>query len=183
MGVPRALKYSGLLASATFWAFTAASIAANPWFNFLRDAFSDLGGPRASQPWIYNAGLVVSAVFLALFSLHMVWASRNKVEAVGGAYMSVAAVFLALIGVFHAGTRPHVFVSTWFFVQAFFALLIYGVGKLREDKRLSYALFAAFALALMGALAVPWPSAAALEAYEVALLTAGALAYSLRSAA
>jgi Predicted membrane protein len=38
----------------------------------------------------------------------------------------VAGLFLALIGIYHAGTRPHVFVSTWFFVQMDTALIAWG---------------------------------------------------------
>jgi len=173
-------RFSGVAASATFWVFTAASIASNPWFDFYRDAFSDLGGPRASSPWIYNLGLVVSSVFLWVLSIHMVYSSRSKLETVAGSYLSIAAVFLALIAIYPAGTRPHVFVSTWFFVQAFLGALIYGVAMLRVAKKLSYSIFTIFALGLAGSLA-KWPSAASLEAYEIVLLTAFAILYALRA--
>jgi Predicted membrane protein len=93
----------GLIASAIFWTTAALSIAVNPWFDFFRDAFSDLGGPGAGDPWIYNTGLIVAAVFLGLFSMDIIASSSNKLEAVGGAYISISAVFLALIGIYHAG--------------------------------------------------------------------------------
>jgi Predicted membrane protein len=153
----------GLIASAIFWTTAALSIAVNPWFDFFRDAFSDLGGPGAGDPWIYNTGLIVAAVFLGLFSMDIIASSSNKLEAVGGAYISISAVFLALIGIYHAGTRPHVFVSTWFFIQAFLGFLIYGLGlALAGGKRLGLSYAAVFLAALAGALAAPWPSAAAL---------------------
>ncbi|MFP3291503.1 MAG: DUF998 domain-containing protein [Thermoproteus sp.] len=179
LGRPRSpFKYMGLIASAIFWTTAALSIAVNPWFDFFRDAFSDLGGPGAGDPWIYNTGLIVAAAFLGLFSMDIIASSSNKLEAVGGAYISISAVFLALIGIYHAGTRPHVFVSTWFFIQAFLGFLIYGLGlALAGGKRLGLSYAAIFLAALAGALAAPWPSAAALEAYEIVLLTAGAALY------
>ncbi|AEA13531.1 hypothetical protein TUZN_2073 [Thermoproteus uzoniensis 768-20] len=174
------LKYMGLVASAAFWLTALASISVNPWFDISRNAFSDLGGPRAAYPWIYNDGLILAAAFLGLFSVHVVSSSSNKLEAVGGAYLSISAIFLALIGIYHEGTRPHVFVSTWFFIQAFLGFLIYGLGRvLVERRRIRLSYVAIFFAALAGALIVPWPSAAALEAYEIALLTAGAAIYAL----
>ncbi|MGC8973841.1 MAG: DUF998 domain-containing protein [Thermoproteus sp.] len=176
----RMLRYMGLVASATFWLTALASISVNSWFDISRNAFSDLGGPRAAYPWIYNDGLITAAAFLGLFSVHVVSSSSNKLEAVGGAYLSISAIFLALIGIYHEGTRPHVFVSTWFFIQAFLGFLIYGLGRaLVERKRIGLSYVAIFLAALAGALMVPWPSAAALEAYEVVLLTAGAAIYTL----
>lgn len=174
-------KYAGLAASAVFWTTAAVSISVNPWFDFLRDAFSDLGGPRAYDPWIYNAGLIVAAILLGLFSMDIIISSLNKLETVGGAYLSVSAFFLALIGIYHEGTRPHVFVSTWFFIQAFLGFLIYGVGlALAGRKQLGIAFVTLFVAALLGALAVPWPSAATMEAYEIILLTIGAGLYAFK---
>ena len=175
------IKYMGLIASATFWITAAFSIAVNPWFNFLKNAFSDLGGPSAAEPWIYNTGLVIAAVFLGLFSIHVIASSSNKLEVVGGAYLSISAFFLALIGIYPAGTRPHVFVSTWFFIQAFLGFLIYGVGlALSGRDRLGAIYISLFLVALIGALAIHWPSAATIEAYEIILLTIGAGLYAFK---
>jgi len=110
----------------------------------------------------------------------MVYSSRSKLETVAGSYFSIAAVFLALIAIYPAGTRPHVFVSTWFFVQAFLGALVYGVAMLWVARKFSYSIFTIFALGLAGSLA-RWPSAASLEAYEIVLLTAFAILYALRA--
>ncbi|WP_297125301.1 DUF998 domain-containing protein [Thermococcus sp.] len=48
------------------------------------------------------------------FSIYLIRVAKNKVQTIGGAYISISAIFLALIGVFHSGTQPHVFVSTYF---------------------------------------------------------------------
>jgi hypothetical membrane protein len=172
-------RFSGVAASAVFWIFTLISINLNPWFDFYRDAFSDLGGSRANNPWIYNAGLVVSSIFIELLSIHMISSSRSKLGVVAGSYFSIAGIFLAMIAIFPSGTRPHVFISTWFFIQAFLGAFLYGAAMFREDRSLSIAVFATFVIALAGSI-TRWPSAASLEAFEIVLLTFFAVLYALR---
>ena len=176
----RWIRYSGVIASITFWIFTLASININRWFDFFRDAFSDLGGPKASNAWIYNLGLIISSIFLEMLSIHMIYTSRSRIGVVAGSYLSIAGIFLALIAIYPAGTRPHVFVSIWFFIQAFLAALFYGISRLRDDKILSISVLTLFILALAGSM-LRWPSAASLEAYEIILLTIFAVIYALRS--
>lgn len=36
----------------------------NPWWNFFKGAFSDLGSPRATNPWIFNIGLMTMGTIL-----------------------------------------------------------------------------------------------------------------------
>ncbi len=167
------LRFTGLVASALFWVVASLSIAYNPWFSFTRDAFSDLGGAGASQPWIYNYGLMITALFATLFSVFLVDAAKNKVEMVGGALMLVAGIFLALIGVYHSGTMPHTFVSSWFFVQADLAIIVWGAGLIIEKRNALGA--ASVVMGVVGPLlaeAVRWPSAAVVEAYGIILISA-----------
>ncbi|ACS33752.1 DUF998 domain-containing protein [Thermococcus gammatolerans] len=133
-------KWSGFAGGLIYWLFVAWSVSRNPWFSFWRNALSDLGGANANSPWIYNAGLVVTSFFVMAFAVYLVLTALNKLQTVGGSYVSISAIFLALIGVFHEGTRPHGFVSTYFFVQFFLGVLIYGLGsgeKLRSPRSFS----------------------------------------------
>ncbi|MCG2870075.1 MAG: DUF998 domain-containing protein, partial [Vulcanisaeta sp.] len=123
------IRYSGIIAVILAWVVIAVSISVNPWFVFTKNAFSDLGGPYATDPWIYNYGLIITSVFVDLYSINLLLTSRNKVESFASAFVFVAGLFLALIGIYHAGTRPHVFVSTWFFVQMDMALIALGIGS------------------------------------------------------
>ncbi len=164
------LKYSGILAGVTYWLFVAWSISRNRWFSFFHNALSDLGDPsKATSPWIYNYGLIVTSLFVFAFSLYLILESENKLQTVGGAYVSISALFLALIGIFHGGTRPHVFVSTYFFVQFFLGAVLYGLGSGR--KALRYGSVLIFLLALFGTF-IDWPSVALIETYEIALVMA-----------
>jgi len=172
----RVLLTLGPLAFPLFHLVVALSAARNPWWSFWRHAFSDLGGPRAADPWIYNAGMVSLGAMVSLFSLGLLASSRSRGAAFASGLFFVSGLFLALIGVYPSGTRPHTFVSTWFYVQFYMASLALGLALLREGRRAPGA-----ALLLLGATPLPlgylidaavgWPSVAVLE-YAGALFMA-----------
>lgn len=97
-------------------------------------------------------------------------------EAFASALLLVSAIFLALIGVFPSGTKPHTFASTWFFVQIYMAFAALGVGMHVKGTKIRGALvtglassahFIGFAVeALRG-----WPSAAVAEAVGIAVIS------------
>ena len=113
------LKYSGIVGGVIYWLFTFWAISRNKWFSFFEHALSDLGTAEANAPWIYNCGLMISSIFGMLFAVYLVLTSKTKLQTVGGAYISVATLFLALIGIYPGGTRPHVFVSAYFLFSSF----------------------------------------------------------------
>jgi len=178
------LKYSGIIAAILAWLVIFLSISINPWFVFTRNAFSDLGGPIAKDPWLYNYGLVVVAIFTFLYGIYLVIVNEGKVEIVGSSFVMVAAIFLSLIGIYNEGTYPHVFVSIWFFIQFDIAILTYGIGLLVNVnyhsrvgssapltpimiKKLGISMILLFIIATLVAIIVPWPSAATIEAWGI----------------
>ena len=178
----RGLCHAGPLAVAGGWLVIGVTWYLNRgWFRFWRDAFSDLGGPGACCPWAYNYGLVLVGLLLVVFGACVWGLSRGRLEAGGGAYLALAGVFLALIGVFPSGTRPHTFVSTWFFVQSDLGLVTVLAGLYRRGCRgltgpaLALAVLA-FPLAGLVEALVGWPSAASIEAYGVVIIDVGAIA-------
>ncbi|MGC9189640.1 MAG: DUF998 domain-containing protein [Conexivisphaera sp.] len=176
----RALWASGPCAVAAAWITIALSAARNPWFSVTRNAFSDLGGPRAADPWIYNAGMIATAALLIAFSVYLLWSSGNRVESMGASFAVVGGIFLAMIGIFHEGTYPHVFVSTWFFAQMDMAIALWGAGSM-ISRRMDVG-FLSLTLAVgapIGAMLVRWPSTALLEAYGIAVIDIWALAVAL----
>ncbi len=172
MNIKQFLTYTGVIAAVLAWLFIVISISVNPWFVFTRNAFSDLGGPYATDPWIYNYGLITTSVFVDLYSINLLLISRNKIEDFASAFVFIAGLFLALIGIYHAGTRPHVFVSTWFFTQMDMALITWGgVGSLiARDRRLGLFSLLLGVIAPAIALIIPWPSAATEEAYGIVVI-------------
>ncbi len=178
----RFLCMSGVAGVVGAWAVIGLSWLVNrSWFVWARDAYSDLGGPGACIPWLYNAGLMVIGLLLAVFGACIVACGVGRLEVVGGSYLALAGVFLALIGVFPSGTRPHTFVSAWFFVQADLGLVagLAGVAR-RCGGRLVRGALAASILAFPVAFLVEalwgWPSAAVLETYGILVIDYGVLA-------
>ncbi|MEM4750470.1 MAG: DUF998 domain-containing protein, partial [Sulfolobales archaeon] len=66
------LRFSGVLASLVFLISVLISISYNSWFDFNKNAFSDLGGSQAVNPWIFNTGLIISGILVILLALHMI---------------------------------------------------------------------------------------------------------------
>ena len=181
-GLMRVLLLLGPAAAIVAWIVIGiAWILNSDWFVLTRHAFSDLGGPGSCCPQLYNYGLILVGVLVSLYGVGCFLAASSKPGTAGAAYMALAGVFLALIGVFPSGTRHHVFVSTWFFVQSDLALLLLLWEAARgHDSMLSRLALAATVLAFPVAgvvdLLVGWPSAAVLEAYGIIIIDLGVVA-------
>ena len=160
-------KFGGIITLILFWSFTFLSMFHNPSFSIFHGALSDLGSPEAHKSWLYNYGLILSSPFLFLFSIYLIFIARNKAQSVGGAFILMSSIFLAFIGIFHSGTEPHGFVSTYFFLQFFFGMLIFSIGSERRILIMGVILFIT---ALIGAF-FSWPSTAILEIYEIAVIS------------
>ena len=177
VSVNRILTYMGIAAMVLAWVVILISIHINPWFNMFGNALSDLGGPNANYPWVYNYGLVLTAALMLLFSFYLLFVSENKVEAMGASFVAVASIFLALIGIFHEGTYPHTFVSEWFFTQMDLAVVTWSIGLI-IGRRLNYGipLLLLGIIAPIPALLIKWPSTAILETYGIVIIDIWAIA-------
>lgn len=171
VSVNSVLTYMGIAAAVLAWVVIVVSISLNPWFSMFGNALSDLGNPHANYYWVYNYGLVVTAALMLLFSFHLLLVSENKVEVMGSSFVTIASIFLALIGIFHEGTYPHTFVSEWFFTQMDLAVVVWSIG-LVLSRRLNYGipLLLLGLIAPIPALLIKWPSTALLEAYGIVII-------------
>ena len=165
--------YMGIAGIIVFWVFVAWSIYQNPWFSFWGNALSDLGSEDARDPWIYNMGLAVTSIFIFLFSLSPILKGENRLQIVGGSYISVSSIFVALIGLFPSGTGPHGFVSTYFFIQFFLGALVFGFSSERAMKFFTVLLLF---LIIAGAF-ITWPSTAIVETYYIILISIFIITY------
>ncbi len=167
---------SGVAAAVLAWLVIAAAWTRNPWFDVFRDAFSDLGVPgQASDAWVYNYGLIATGILTVAYGLYVYWWAQSKLEVLSSGWLMIAGVFLALIGVYPGGTRPHVFVSTWFFIQMNLALipLLYSLWRSRGFGPALPALVAsvlAFPVFILVEYTVGWPSVAIGEAYGILII-------------
>lgn len=159
------LMLSGIAAIVAAFAWIAAAMLLNPGFDFFTGALSQLGSPGSNFPWVYNVGLMFTAVLLFIFACGLLLWSRNKIESAGSSFFMMAALFLALIGIYHGGTYPHDFVSLWFFIIADIAIITWGMGMSIESlSRGGYILLLA-AVATGAGFGISWPSSAELETF------------------
>ena len=172
------LCLTGVAAVVLAWIVIGVSWYLNPWFRFLEDAFSDLGVPEnTGYWWVYDYGLIFVGLVIMVYGAYTYQWARHKPEALAAGYIVLAGVFLALIGVYPGGTRPHVFVSTWFFVQMDLALipLTYSLWRNRgwgPAKILLALSVLAWPIFIAVEAAMGWPSVAAGEAYGIIVIDA-----------
>jgi signal peptidase I len=165
------LRLLGVVGAVFAWVVIYLAIQRNPWFAVTEHAFSDLGGPMADDPGVFNTGLMVLSGLFSLYALTLIQDARNKVETVGGAFALLAGLFLTLIGVYPSGTDPHTFVSIWFFIQADIAITAWGLGILWSGwRRLGAAFIGIGVVGPLIAVAIPWPSIAVVEVYGIVLI-------------
>jgi hypothetical membrane protein len=169
------LRWAGPAAVGWSAAVVATAASVNPQFSWLHGALSELGAPGATAPWVYDGGLVVAGALIVLYSLYLAAAARHWVEAYGAACFGLAGVFLALVGVYHAGTYPHDFVSEWFFTQAALGAAVWGVGELLTGRWRGAGYVALAVGAEAAAAIVPWPSVALVESFGALAVCAFAL--------
>jgi hypothetical membrane protein len=168
------MYYSGFAAVFVSWFFIATSIALNPWWigHFTTGALSELGTPseQVRYPWVYNLGLIITSFFAFIYSTSLAYLSSNKVQVVGSSFFMVSSLFLAMIGIFHGGTYPHVFVSTYFFVQADISIITWGVGLLLKDRNPAILMLLVGFLGPLLSQLIPFTSSAEVEVFSILLI-------------
>ncbi|MGC9208866.1 MAG: DUF998 domain-containing protein [Nitrososphaeria archaeon] len=168
---PRSLLWAGIIASIYIWVILLICYHFNPGFVLTRDALSQFGAPSSRYPFIYNLlGMVATGVMLMLFSVSLISLSVNRLEVVGSSFLLVASMFLMLIGIYHEGTEPHVFVSTYFFYQTDLSIVVFGAGSMLHDRAEGMASLLIGLVAPAVALLIKWPSSATLEIFGIACI-------------
>ncbi|MCL4444878.1 MAG: DUF998 domain-containing protein [Candidatus Thermoplasmatota archaeon] len=179
----------GVLVILLPWVFIAIAIHLNPWFHVNVNALSDLGGnvygsgrhPDPDFPSVYNDGLILSGLVIGLFSISAIWNSRSRSEIIGLSFFILDGLFLALVGVYHEGTAPHVLLAEWFFLLGKVTFFILGFSLIIQ-RAFSFAT----ALLLLDALAwliearITFVSVAEYEIYNVVIMDLLVLIYLLR---
>lgn len=173
------LLWFGILAMVSALLWISVAILINPAFDFFTGALSQLGSPGANHPWVYNTGLMFTSILLFLFAVSLLLHSANRVESAGSSFLMVAALFLALIGIYHGGTYPHDFVSLWFFMLSDIAILTWGIGLFLHDRTWSAYVLLLAALATGFGFIFRWPSSAELETFGTAAIAMWAVLMTL----
>lgn len=152
------LRYAGPLGVVWAWVVIVLSSAANVRFSVLASPLSALGSPGATDPWIYNFGMMSVGALILLYALSLGASAGHWVEGFASGLVGTAGIFLALVGIYHGGTTPHDFVSLWFFLQAALGSSVWGVGGLLRRSRGAVVFLLLGLGAPVVARLVPWPS-------------------------
>ena len=123
------LRNVGVVGALAAYPFILASIVLSPWFNIYNNALSDLGNTvtNGSVGYVYNAGLIVSGVFVFVFAVLSLRAALNLIHALWTIPLTLAAIDLALVGVFSENTGSiHGVVSKIFFIMIVVTMLAFS---------------------------------------------------------
>jgi len=162
-------KYLGFASLGIFLVFTLISKHLNPWFNVAHYTFSKLGKiGLANYPWIFSAGTIIGGIFMMWYGVEIVKNSIGKLQVLGGGYVLLSGIFMALIGLFPDGTKPHDFIAVVTFLSFYIGFTLFGFGS--NKKAFKFYTAFVFALALIGLLYPHWPSLCYLEIYGISLV-------------
>ncbi len=172
------LIISGGITMLLIWIVIAVSSAFNPWFGITHNALSDLGGgnlinnghPAPLYPWIYNVGLMIEGVLIAILSSFFILRTRNTIEIVGSSFFIISGLFLALIGIYHEGTYPHDFVSIWFFILATISYTAIGFSIILINIKTGISLLVILVIAWILFAIIPWGSVAENEIFGIVVI-------------
>ncbi|MCY0851717.1 MAG: DUF998 domain-containing protein [Thermoplasma acidophilum] len=185
---PKLLMVIALIAIASAWITILTSALLNPWFSVAHNALSDLGGgnmlqnghPAPAYPFVYNGGMILTGVFIALFSVDGIIKAHDKVENTGFSFFIISGLFLCLIGIYHEGTYPHDFVSIWFFILSTISFATLGISRIIRKRYGTGTIILSMLIASwIVEYLVRWGSVAESEIFGICVIDAAVIIYVL----
>lgn len=120
---------AGVVGPPVGFAATLAATAVSPTFRWTGDALSDLGAASAANPWLFNYGLVASALLTLPFTWALWVVADHPVQRLGVVAFAAGTVALGLVGLFPIGSDLHGPVAVAYFTLLTFTLWIHGSGS------------------------------------------------------
>ncbi len=107
-----------------------------PGYSITAMRLSDLGDPRAPAPWAFNAACILAGLFFLPFAQAVGTGLSKWMHRVGTWMLSLAAIFLILLGLFHEGSpyNLHFDFSALFFILLMMAISHYAVAMWRSPR-------------------------------------------------
>jgi len=123
----KALTILGAIGPLVAYIFIGISIWLSPWFNWSKNALSDLGhAQRSISAPYYNFGLALTGFLIAIYA----FTTLKEHAKITSYFLAAAAFSLQLVAVFdEIYGFLHVFVSMLFFVSAIMFTLVYALEK------------------------------------------------------
>jgi hypothetical membrane protein len=119
---------SGFLSPIIAFIGIAYAISGSPWFNWWKNAISDLG-VRSPNPLVFNMGLMMAGLLIMVFAFgHYRALSSVSLNRLVSAVILLTGIFLFSIGLFpESAGRIHYYVSVAFFVLLMISMLLSGI--------------------------------------------------------
>lgn len=170
----RRLGVLGGFAALSAYPFVLVSIVLSPWFNIFDNALSDLGNlaTNGRAGYVYDAGLILSGCLILVFAALYSKESRDRRTLIWTGPLAVAALDLALVGVFSESTgHIHGVVSEIFFLMIVVTMLSYSYVSwpLGSPRIGAVALVFGILSALIWFVTWPWPGVAIQESATSAM--------------
>jgi hypothetical membrane protein len=121
--------------------FIAIAITYSPWFDWFKNALSDLGVGEAAL--IFNSGLIIGGVLTTVFAVGLAQIFKKQVLGFLGSFTTVlSSISLLAIGVFpESAGRIHFYVSVSFFALLVVSLFLIGAQLIRESPQRYFGVF------------------------------------------
>lgn len=132
--VQRLAAYSGPVGGAIGLIATLLAVALSPTFTWTGSALSELGGPTAANPWLFNWGLIVSGIVALPFAWAVWAAAENATQRTGAGTFALCVIALALVGVYPIDTDLHGPTALAYFAFLAATLWIHGSGTVLAGR-------------------------------------------------
>ncbi|MFN4132826.1 MAG: DUF998 domain-containing protein [Candidatus Hadarchaeales archaeon] len=151
-GLLRAASICGVLAPIVAFCAIAGAVSISPWFNWEKNALSDLGVRQGSDV-IFNSGLVAAGGLAAIFSLGLFLTMKNGIGKVTAVLFLVDSIALVGIGVFPETAGE---IHLWFSVVFFATFSIFAISFFIYSITQKWLKMAVGALVAGAGATLPW---------------------------
>jgi len=133
---PRTGALFGFAAVAAWVVLYLVAAVSSPGYTITGNRLSDLGNPSRPADWAFNSACILAGLFFLPFASGLGAGMRPWMRLVGSVLLSLAAVFLILLGIFHEESPYdlHFIFSALFFILFMMAISHYAVGMWRNPR-------------------------------------------------
>jgi hypothetical membrane protein len=126
----------GWAAVAVWFVLYGVAATSTPGYTITGSRLSDLGNPVAGAPWAFNSACILAGIFFLPFAWTLGAGMRPWMRRIGSLMLTLAGVFLILLGVFHEGSpyNLHFIFSALFFLLFMMAISHYAVAMWRNPR-------------------------------------------------
>lgn len=164
--------YLGILALLIAWIAIIISIMLSPWWDIMTGNLSQLGSVERPYSYVYNTGLTLAGILLAIYSASLMDSTKSRISAFASGIFLIASVHLIGVAIFASEVDVHTFASGEFFLLASLSIFFFGIALLSDGYRKHGMLsIAYFAIGWAGSILIDFPSNAFLEIYNLVLMS------------